>query len=105
LHSFTRERLLGLFTATTAEHVELIGAVGERTNRAADWLMHRAGYPWGSYGQAEPCIACGEPLRAPESRSFAQRLAGKAAVILNRVQSSVSVPFPAWIQVRLRRTA
>jgi ubiquinone/menaquinone biosynthesis C-methylase UbiE len=99
INCFDKKRLLGLFANMTAEKISFVGTHRERTNAFSTYLLDRAGNPYGSYEQEEPCIHCGARLKPPPRRTFAQKVATKIAVKLNRTQSFFTAPRPNWIHI------
>lgn len=70
------------------------------TNALSTTLMDYAGNPYGTYEQEEPCVVCGAKLAAPKRRSFSQRIATRAAVVIDCTQRFLTPPRPNWIHVR-----
>jgi hypothetical protein len=77
----------------------------DRTNALSAWLMNRAGNPWGTYHQEEPCIRCGGRLHRPARRSLAQRVCAAIAHRLTAVQRWLVRPRPNWIHMVFRKRA
>lgn len=93
---FDRERLLQLFRPLKAVATVLIGSQKSRTNPVSVKLLEFAGNPWGTYGQV--CIHCDSLLEPPSGqRTALQRIAAKAATLLNDCQSQCISPAPTWI--------
>ena len=79
VNSFNRRRLVSLFPSCSAESVSFVGENTESTNSLSAFLMDLAGNPYGTYGQEEGCIHCGEKLKYPPERTFAKKIFTRAA--------------------------
>lgn len=100
VNSFDEARLSRLFPLPIVAK-SFVGETKEATNTLSTWLMDLAGNPWGTYGQGEPCIHCGENLRPPSGRSPFQRACSKTAYELNRIQGLVTQPHANWLHMVL----
>jgi hypothetical protein len=101
LNSFNEKRLTDLFKPMRAVSIETVWPTREdRTNWASATLMSLAGLPWGTYGQEEPCVKCGQKLVPPGRRPPLRRACGRAAVLLDRVQHKVAKTRPWWLHIR-----
>jgi SAM-dependent methyltransferase len=97
VNSFDEQRLLSLMPGWHLGRKELIGTAEPGTNAVAEWLMDRAGHPYGTYVQDEPCLHCGALLRVPTIRTLAQRAFAKAGVLARRVGRMGRRPHASWI--------
>ena len=96
---FDKETLQRLFPDLRIEAIEYSGQTRDRTNFISAWLLDRAGNPWGSYNQEEPCIHCGARMLAPASRGLAQKLLSFVGQRLKDFQGRFLAPRPIWIHV------
>lgn len=103
VNSFDEQRLHALFAPLATARVTFVGERSESTNGLAAALMDFAGNPYGTYSQDEPCIHCGRYIGRPLPRSFAQKVATKAAFALTQLQGLVSSPRANWIHLRLEK--
>ena len=99
VNSFDRRRLESLFAPLRAVRVEHVAATREGTNAVSDLLMRVAGYPWGSYDQEEPCIACGGSIGPAPRRSGVAKILSALAVRLDRVLATTRPAKPKWLHV------
>lgn len=100
VNSFDEARLQQLFAGLSVERVSFVGSTRDVTSALSVALMDFAGNPYGTYVQDEGCIGCGAALVAPTGvRSVLQRVATRAAVILNRVQQRFTAPRGNWIHI------
>jgi hypothetical protein len=100
---FDAERLRRLFPDMEVVTTTLVGSHKQRTNRLSAFLMAKAGNPYGTYGQEEPCIHCGSKLKPPPQRNFSQKIATKIAVKLNQLQAKIQASRPIWIHMLLQK--
>ncbi len=105
VNRFTEERLRGLFPGWHLRAKSFVGITREATNPVSALLMDLGGNPWGTYGQEEPCIHCGNRLQRPGSRTLAARVCCSAAACLTRVQQRMTTPHGKWIHVAFSRSA
>lgn len=105
VNSFTEARLAALFAGTHIETRSTVGTAGRCTNAVSAALTRFAGNPFGTYEQEEPCVHCGQPIGGPAKRNLAQRLATRAAVILDRMVFPLPSGRPMWIHLLLRKRA
>jgi hypothetical protein len=105
INSFREEDLVRLFGAIRLVDVSFIGETRDVTNRLSTALLDFAGNPYGTYSQDEGCIACSARLvqPAPTARTAAQRIATRAAIVLNRIQQLWSRPHGNWIHMRFEK--
>lgn len=104
VNSFTVEKLTRLFAPLYVRKVNFVGASQPRTNALSHALMEHAGHPFGTYDQAEPCVFCGASMHHTDRRTVTQRLATRAAHILNSLQQHVRSPQPAWVHILFEKT-
>jgi SAM-dependent methyltransferase len=105
VNSFDEARLQALFPGMSVERTEFVGTAEPRTNAISAWLMDRAGNPYGTYVQDEPCTHCGAKLTPPASLTIAQRALSKAALALRRAHNLGDRRHPNWIHVLLRKSS
>jgi hypothetical protein len=65
--------------------------------------MDRAGNPYGTYSQQEPCVHCGGALGAPRPRSLAQKVATKLAFWARWPSQRLAPTRGNWLHMRLRK--
>jgi SAM-dependent methyltransferase len=100
INSFDEKTLRALFGGCALRAKSFAGTTKSVTTALAAWLMEKAGNPWGTYDQHEPCVHCGARLRRPEShRSLLRKCCSAAAVRLNAIQAKLSTPRPCWIHI------
>jgi hypothetical protein len=99
VNSFDESRLAALFPTLRIAAISHVGIGTHGTNSLSAALTTFAGNPFGTYVQDEPCIHCNSKLILPPTRTFAQKIATKAAVCINRVQSLIRKPQHNWIHV------
>jgi ubiquinone/menaquinone biosynthesis C-methylase UbiE len=99
VNRFTRDALTALFGQLLPVTVDYVGSTRERTNVLSDSLMRAAGYPWGSYGQDEPCIACGRPVGPAPAPRFGARVLAGLAHRLDRAIAMCTPTRPQWLHV------
>lgn len=104
VNRFLLEDLERLFHPLRPASVECVGRTQERTNLVSDALMRMAGYPWGSYSQVEPCVACGEPVGPAPRQSFGSRILTGLAYRLDIALQRRTRPRPKWLHVCFERT-
>jgi SAM-dependent methyltransferase len=105
VNSFDEDRLRSLFPGLTWERETLVGSNLERTNPISAALLNFAGNPFGTWQQQEYCVHCGKPIGSPVLRNLSQRVATRAAFVLNRLQSKFINPQASWIHVLLSKHA
>jgi ubiquinone/menaquinone biosynthesis C-methylase UbiE len=105
VNRFDEKRLRRLFAGLRPVTVSWVWRNRDRTNALSAWLMNRAGNPWGTYHQEEPCIHCGSRLRPPAGRSIVQKVCAALAHRLNRVQRWLVRPRPNWIHMVFHKRA
>lgn len=94
--------LLQLFSQLQPGRKDLVGQEGPRTNAITSWLMDRAGNPFGTYGQEENCVHCGQPLLPPGSRALQQRLLTRLSVLAQSIGTR-DLPQANWIHLHFKR--
>jgi len=100
--TFTKDLLSRLFAPMRCRAEDLVGRQSVATNPFSAWILDRLGNPWGTYSQEEPCVTCGEPLRAP-SISPVRFALGKFAVALMRVQTVLTPSKANWIHLAFEK--
>jgi SAM-dependent methyltransferase len=103
VNSFDEEKLAGLFPRTRVDAIKFVGSTKGRTNWLSASLMNFAGNPYGTYGQGEVCVHCGQHIGTARPRTFLQKVATRAATEITRTQSTFTRPLPNWIHMRLSR--
>jgi SAM-dependent methyltransferase len=103
LNSFDEKIIQKLFHPMRVVQHSYVWTHAEGTNAVASWLMDLAGNPWGVYDSQEPCGHCGKKLFPPTKRSGFQKLCGRAAGVLNRIQQPLIKSRAAWIHVTLKK--
>jgi SAM-dependent methyltransferase len=103
VNRFDEASLRSLFDPLVQGACEYVGSTSETTSFLADMMMRGAGYPWGSYDQDEPCVACGGPIGHAPDRTRAARLLSGAAVRIDRVTRAMRAPHPKWIHLLLEK--
>lgn len=104
VNTFDESRLEALFPELSLGQVSYVGTNQDCTNVFSTALLDFAGNPYGTYEQDEPCVHCGKPLGMPAPRNILQKLATKAALLLNRSQRLVSNAHANWIHVRFDKS-
>jgi hypothetical protein len=99
VNRFDQARLESLFPTLRRTGVERIGTTQEGTNWLSDMLMRGAGYPWGTYHQDEPCIACGGAVGPPPERSMADKVLSSVAIRINSMQNKWRAPRAKWLHM------
>jgi hypothetical protein len=102
VNRFDEPRLRALFCDADWVDHHYVGSVRDASSTLAARLLDFAGNPFGTYEQEEPCIHCGAALVAPAPRKLAQRIATRAATVMNSVTASVAGPHGMWIHVRFQ---
>lgn len=105
VNSFDEQRLRRLFPSLCVDEVSFVGIGLAGTNWLSSALMTFAGNPYGTYVQAEPCVHCGARLAPPAARSTLQRVATRAAVVLDRVLALTAARKGNWIHIRFVKQA
>lgn len=105
VNAFDEGRLQGLFGTLNLSTTTYVGSTRDATNVLAAALMDFAGNPYGTYGQEEGCVHCGAELSPPAERTFAQKLATRAAFVAQRMQAAVTRPRGNWIHMRFDKAA
>lgn len=99
INSFSAENLIQMLEPLKPLKVEYVGETRERTNTLSYQLMEFAGHPYGNYSLAEPCMRCGAPVVFTDQRSLSQRIATRAAHLLNLMQQRLIAKRPMWVHV------
>lgn len=101
VNSFDEVRINRLFPDCRMDALKMVGINKASTNNWSSRLMDYAGNPYGTYGQEEPCMQCGQTLdRAPE-RTFAQKIATKMAFWSRSCTSAWTRPHANWMHALL----
>jgi SAM-dependent methyltransferase len=104
LHSFDEFKLRRLFPGFEVVARSFVGSIRKVTNPLSAFLMDRAGNPWGTYEQEEPCVHCGAKLTAPPSqRTWRSRLYSGMAGRINLLQGALTPPRANWIHLLFAR--
>ncbi len=103
VNTFDVARLTGLFPGFQVARQSFVGASGEVTNALSAFLMMRAGNPWGTYDQEEPCVHCGANLVPPARLSLLSRVWCGLAARITLAQRAFTRPHPNWIHVVFSR--
>ena len=100
VNSFDESKLLSLFPRLEVISKSFVWTNKEATNAISTFLMDRAGNPWGTYEQEEPCICCGARLVSPlmEGNIWQKACAG-LAVRINCAQALWLRPHANWIHM------
>lgn len=99
VNAFDEARLVGLFPSLTVVSISFVGEGEAGTNAASAALLNFAGNPYGTYVQHEPCIHCNARLLPPAARTFAQKVATKAALSLRALLAPLQRPHGNWIHI------
>lgn len=100
---FDEYSLRNLFPAMKVCKTSMVGEAYEATNKLSAWLMDLAGNPYGTYGQEEPCIHCGEALTTPPPRTLSQKVLTKAAFAVRRSTERADRVHANWIHLLLTK--
>jgi len=103
INTFDEARIARLFPKCRIVSVSFVGSTSEQTNSLSAKLMDLAGNPYGTYGQDEPCIHCGEKIKPPPKRNIFQKFATKAAFGTKWVSGVFTKPRGTWIHVLLAK--
>jgi SAM-dependent methyltransferase len=103
VNSFDETRLGALFPGYQVARVSYVGQASAPTNALSTWLMDRAGNPYGTYSQAEGCVACGRPLGRPRPRTLWQRCLTRSAALARSVLQRRTPPQANWIHVLFKK--
>ena len=101
INTFDEQRLRELFAGWQVRFDYICESHEWATTGVAAWLMDRAGNPFGTYSQQEPC-ECGATYVAPR-RNLASKVMGKIAVTMDRVTDRVRGSKPNWIHAIFTR--
>lgn len=105
INTFDEQRLRDLFTGAEVLDRSFVGERDDATTDLATWLMDRAGNPWGTYMQDEPCIHCGAEITDPGGRTLGQKVCAKLAHTLNTLQRPFARRRARWIHLVFRKHA
>ena len=99
VNSFDEARLRSLFGTLNWDQTSFVGSSSDVTNAVSATLLDYAGRPFGTWQQEAPCVYCGAPIGRPRERNLPQRVATRAAFLLDRLQASIVKPHANWIHV------
>ncbi len=99
LNAFDEKQLENLFPHAQLFRCNFAGVTKDKTNSLSTLLLDLAGNPYGTYSQEEPCVNCGEKVKATLPGGSIAYLCAKTAVLVNRIQSCFFQPTPNWIHV------
>jgi SAM-dependent methyltransferase len=103
VNSFDEDRLKELFPMFEVARISLLGDTQTGTNFVSSFLMDKAGNPYGTYWQEEPCVHCGSALISPPERSLWQKGLTKTALYVDAVQRLIISGRPNWIHILLKK--
>ena len=98
--AFEESRLQELFHNLSLMRLSYVGTSHEVTNAFSAALLDFAGNPYGTYEQDELCIHCGNKMPPPTKRNALQRVATRAAYLLNSAQRRFTSVRASWIHAR-----
>ena len=104
VNEFDEKSLKQLFPAFDIVRVSYVGEAEMGTNFLSAFLMNKAGNPYGTYHQEEPCVHCGIKLEEPPARTLNQKIMTKVGHYARRVQSVFHRKHANWIHVLFKRT-
>lgn len=104
VNKFDEKSLKQLFPAFDIARVSYVGEAEMGTNLLSAFLMNKAGNPYGTYHQEEPCVHCGIKLEEPPARTLNKKIMTKVAHYARRVQSVFHRKHANWIHVLFKRT-
>ena len=104
VNSFKIEKLKELFSPLQVRKTDFVGTTHDFTNALSHALSEYAEHPFGTYGQAEPCVYCGATIQHIDQRSLTQRLATRAAHMLTTAQQRLSADRPMWVHLLFEKT-
>jgi len=99
VNSFDEARLRSLFGTLNWDQTSFVGSSSDVTNAVSATLLDYAGRPFGTWQQEEPCVYCGAPIGRPRERNLPQRVATRAAFLIDRLQALIVKPHANWIHV------
>jgi ubiquinone/menaquinone biosynthesis C-methylase UbiE len=103
VNSFDESRLTALMSGLVRTEVDYVGKTRESSNALSASLFKFAGNPFGTYGQEESCIGCGQALLPPPPRNLAQRLATRVAQWALDVQAAFTPWRGNWMHMRFEK--
>lgn len=101
VNSFDEGSLRRLFPGCSVESIRLVGESAQQTNAIAAFLTDLAGNPYGTFGQDEPCIRCGQPLEPPAERTLIQKVLTRLGFWAQSVSGAFRRPHGNWIHMTL----
>lgn len=99
VNRFDERQLREMFPGCLVVEVSRVGSTREATNALAAWLMEKAGNPYGTYSQDEPCVHCGSALGEPPHRSPFQKVLTRVAFWAQAVTAPLARPRANWVHV------
>jgi hypothetical protein len=99
MNSFDEDILTTLFPLCTVNEVSFVGETDSQTNFMSAFFMDLAGNPYGTYGQEEVCIHCGEKLQKPPKRNWLKKIITRAAFYMRDFQKPFYKTHPSWIHI------
>jgi len=99
VNRFDELRLRSLFPNLQVTQRRFVGTNDTETNFVASFLMNLSGNPYGTYGQDEPCIACGARLVEAPPRSSQQKVLTRIAFWASRATRPFKRPHANWIHL------
>jgi SAM-dependent methyltransferase len=105
VNSFDELRLQELFRDFSVAKLSYVGTNPDWTNSLSTVLLDFAGNPYGTYEQDELCVHCGDSIGPPTERKLIQKLATKAAYLLNRAQRPFTNVRAQWVHVRFEKSS
>ncbi|MBF0117342.1 MAG: class I SAM-dependent methyltransferase [Desulfobacterales bacterium] len=104
INKFDENILKNLFKNLTCEKIEYVSENNSKTNFISTFFMDLGGNIYGTYLQEEPCIYCGNKLKAPIKINPLKKIITKLAIYLNRIQANFISTNPNWIHILFRKT-
>ncbi len=104
VNTFDENRLLSLFDGLTVQQLSFVGVDSDSTNSLSALLMNLARNPYGTYGQDEPCIVCGEALIEAPERSLFHKVCTKAAFTTRWMTQTFQPAHPCWMHCLFRKS-
>ena len=100
---FDELRLRELFADVAIARMNFVGVNDNATNFVSSSLMDAAGNPYGTYGQDEPCVACGASLVQASPRRMHHKVLTRLAHWALVVTKPFKASHPSWIHLLLRK--
>lgn len=103
LSTFDYGKLEALFTKTMrVKEVRLVGDGAAAANRLSTTLFAACGYPYGTYGQEEGCVHCGEKMSRPRINPAQWGVCFVARGLVftqSRLRKILGIRHPLWIHI------